>query len=295
MTKVFLRFCLVVLLVGFFLSLSSFGQDKKLDKIEMFYDQGNFKKVINRTETLLSRPEYKNHPVPMLFHALAEYQMSITDKRYSSANSVYDYERFLKADSTRKYFKAYTNYIYDLQLGIANEIRELNTQGKTKEAHIRYNTYVRLFGNIAVFDELVKETVSDKPSHTVSKSRKEIVELAKKHVGTPYLYGGISPKGFDCSGFTSYVFNQGGYSLPRTAQAQSERYEKVKINLAQPGDLIFFGASKSNISHVGIVVSLPGEPLQMIHASTSRGVIIGKVEADPYWSPRMQFVAKVIE
>jgi peptidoglycan DL-endopeptidase CwlO len=247
------------------LCTNSFGQDKNLDKIEMFYDQGNYKKVIKRSQTLLSKAAYKNHPTPLLFHALAEYQMSKFDERYSSADAVYDYERFLKVDSTRKYFKAYTNYIYDLQLGIANDIRELNTQGKTKEAHVRYNTYIRLFGNVAVFEELVKETATEKPITTISKSRKEIVELAKKHVGTPYLYGGISPKGFDCSGFTSYVFNQSGYSLPRTAQAQSERYEKIKPNQALPGDLVFFGANKGSISHVGIVISSPGTPLEMIH------------------------------
>jgi cell wall-associated NlpC family hydrolase len=277
------------------MGISSFGQDKKLDKIEMYYDQGNYKKVINRTEALLTKPGYKDHPTPLLFHALAEYQLSKNNSRYSSADAIYDYERFLKIDSTRKYFKAYANYIYDLQLGIANDIRELNTQGKTKEAHIRYNTYIRLFGNVAVFEELVKETATEKPISSVSKSRKEIVELAKKYVGTPYLYGGISPKGFDCSGFTSYVFSQSGYNLPRTAQSQSERFDKVKTNQAQPGDLVFFGSSKTSISHVGIVISSPGSPLEMIHASTSRGVIIGKVDADPYWSPRLQFVVKVMD
>jgi peptidoglycan DL-endopeptidase CwlO len=293
--KTFLHTHVIFLLVFVMFSICSIGQDKKLDKIEMFYDQGNYTKVIKRSEMLLSKSDYKNHPAPLLFQALAEYQLSKTNSRYSTSDAIFDYERFLKADSTRKYFKAYTNYIYDLQLGIADEIRNLNSQGKTKEAHIRYNTYIRLFGDVAVFEELVKETATEKPPTNVSKSRKEIVELAKKHIGTPYVYGGITPKGFDCSGFTSYVFNQSGYSLPRTAQGQSERFEKVKINLAQPGDLVFFGSGKSSISHVGIVVSLPGESLEMIHASTSRGVIIGKVASDPYWSPRLQFAVRVVD
>ena len=153
-----------------------------------------------------------------------------------------------------------------------------------------------MFGNVAKFEELVIEntTSTSKPNADISKSRKEIIAFAKKLVGTPYLYGGITTKGFDCSGFTSYVFQNNGYSLPRTAQGQSERFEKVKMTAAEPGDLVFFGSSKTNISHVGIVISEKGQPLEMIHASTSRGVIMGKVEADPYWSPRLQFVVKVV-
>jgi cell wall-associated NlpC family hydrolase len=289
-------FCVKALFILISLTTITYGQNKKLDKIEMLYDQGNYKKALTKSAHLKSLPEYKNHPVPVLFYALSEYQLSKSHSRYSSANAVYDYEKFLKLDSTGKYFKAYANYIYDMQMGIADEIRILNSQGKTDQAHVKYNTYQRLFGNIAKFDELVIEntTSTSKPNSDISKSRKEIVELAKKQMGTPYLYGGITTKGFDCSGFTSYVFQNNGYSLPRTAQGQSERYEKVKLTAAEPGDLVFFGSSKTNISHVGIVVSEKGKPLEMIHASTSRGVIHGKVDADPYWSPRLQFVARVV-
>lgn len=273
-----------------------FSQNKKLDKIEMLYDQGNFKKALSKSESLLTKSEFANHPTPLLFYSLSKYQLSKSNSKISSSESVYDYEKFLKADSTGKYFKAYANYIYDMQLGIADEIRQLNAEGKKDQAHIKYNTYQRLFGNIAKFDELVIENTasSSKPNTEVSKSRKEIVAFAKKLIGTPYLYGGITTKGFDCSGFTSYVFQNNGYSIPRSAQGQSERYEKVKLTAAEPGDLVFFGSSKTNISHVGIVVSEKGQPLEMIHASTSRGVIVGKVEADPYWSPRLQFAVKVI-
>jgi hypothetical protein len=288
-------FSFLVLVSLFFNSL--FAQNKKLDKIEMLYDQGNFEKAMTRSESLMANPAYKNHPTPLLFYALSKYQLSKTNTKISSSEAVYDYEKFLKADSSGKYFKAYTNYIYDMQLGISDEIRKLNAEGKKDEAHVKYNTYQRLFGNVAKFDELVIEntTSNSKPNADISKSRKEIIAFAKKLVGTPYLYGGITTKGFDCSGFTSYVFQNNGYSLPRTAQGQSERFEKVKLNAAEPGDLVFFGSSKTNISHVGIVISDKSQPLEMIHASTSRGVIMGKVEADSYWSPRLQFVVRVVK
>jgi peptidoglycan DL-endopeptidase CwlO len=287
-------FSILVFVSLFFNSL--FAQNKKLDKIEMLYDQGNYKKAMTKSESLMANPAYKNHPTPLLFYSLSKYQISKTNTKISSSEAIYDYEKFLKSDTSGKYFKAYANYIYDMQLGISDEIRKLNAAGKKDEAHVKYNTYQRLFGNVAKFDELVIEntTSTSKPNADISKSRKEIIAFAKKLVGTPYLYGGITTKGFDCSGFTSYVFQNNGYSLPRTAQGQSERFEKVKLNAAEPGDLVFFGSSKTNISHVGIVISEKGQPLEMIHASTSRGVIMGKIEADPYWSPRLQFVVRVV-
>lgn len=290
-----IRFFSILVLI-FLITGSLFGQNKKLDKIEMLYDQGNYKKAMTKSESLMANPAFKNHPTPLLFYSLSKYQLSKTNTKISSSEAVYDYEKFLKSDTTGKYFKAYANYIYDMQLGISDEIRKLNAAGKKDEAHVKYNTYQRLFGNVAKFDELVIEntTSTSKPNADISKSRKEIIAFAKKLVGTPYLYGGITTKGFDCSGFTSYVFQNNGYSLPRTAQGQSERFEKVKMTAAEPGDLVFFGSSKTNISHVGIVISEKGQPLEMIHASTSRGVIMGKVEADPYWSPRLQFVVKVV-
>jgi len=61
------------------------------------------------------------------------------------------------------------------------------------------------------------------------------------------------------------------------------------------GDLIFFGDSRTKPYHVGVVVSSPGEPLTMIHSSSSRGVIETAVLTDPYWLPRLRFGRRVIE
>lgn len=78
-----------------------------------------------------------------------------------------------------------------------------------------------------------------------------IVSFAKSFIGVPYVYGGSTPRGFDCSGFTSYVFSHFGISLPRTAQQQSQVGTAVSRSNLQPGDLIFFG---SPAYHVAIYV-----------------------------------------
>lgn len=81
-----------------------------------------------------------------------------------------------------------------------------------------------------------------------------IVDIAKQYIGVPYVYGGMSPSGFDCSGFTKYCYSQAGVSLNRTAAEQT--YNGVYVNKADlvPGDLVFFVTNGYNISHVGIYV-----------------------------------------
>lgn len=67
-----------------------------------------------------------------------------------------------------------------------------------------------------------------------------IMEEAKKYVGVPYRFGGMTPSGFDCSGFIHYVFNKKGILLPRAADEQFGRGERVSVNRLEPGDLVFF-------------------------------------------------------
>ncbi len=84
----------------------------------------------------------------------------------------------------------------------------------------------------------------------------QIVETAKQYIGTPYVYGGMSPSGFDCSGFVKYIYSLYGVSLNRVAADQANNgYPVMKENL-QPGDIICFSSSVggSYIGHVGIYV-----------------------------------------
>ena len=92
-----------------------------------------------------------------------------------------------------------------------------------------------------------------------------IVGIAKSLFGIPYVYGGSSPSGFDCSGFTSYVYRQAGISIPRTASQQQAA--ATRVSNPQPGDLVFFGYPAY---HVGIYVS----PGRMIDAQRT-GTVIG--------------------
>ena len=91
--------------------------------------------------------------------------------------------------------------------------------------------------------------VSAAPASALSSTA--VVSIASSYAGTPYVYGGTTPRGFDCSGFVQYVFSRVGISLPRTAQAQYGATQHIAKANKQPGDLIFMLES-GNIGHVGI-------------------------------------------
>jgi cell wall-associated NlpC family hydrolase len=79
---------------------------------------------------------------------------------------------------------------------------------------------------------------------------KRVVGYAKKFIGTPYVYGGSSPGGFDCSGFTSYVYRHFGVALPRTSYSQIGAGTRVARGSLRPGDLVFF----DGLGHVGLYI-----------------------------------------
>ena len=104
-----------------------------------------------------------------------------------------------------------------------------------------------------------------------------VVATANQYIGSRYIYGGTAPSGFDCSGFTSYVYKKYGVSLSRTAAGQYSNGVAVSKGELQPGDLVMFG--KSGINHVGIYIGGG----KMIHAANpSRGVTTDTINSGYY-------------
>ncbi len=110
--------------------------------------------------------------------------------------------------------------------------------------------------------------------------RERILATAMDLLGTPYRYGGRSPReGFDCSGLVQYTHRQAGIDVPRTARAQYNASKPVSRRRLQPGDLVFFRIDGRRISHVGIYL---GDG-RFIHApSSGRKVTTARLD-DPYW------------
>jgi cell wall-associated NlpC family hydrolase len=100
--------------------------------------------------------------------------------------------------------------------------------------------------------------------------------------GIPYRNGGSDPSGFDCSGFTQYVFAQYGIALPREVREQFRVGKAVKPDDLAAGDIIFFTTTDPGPSHVAIAIG--GD--EFVHAPSSTGVVRVEHLSSSYWSPR---------
>ena len=100
--------------------------------------------------------------------------------------------------------------------------------------------------------------------------------------GAPYRNGGADPNGFDCSGFTQYVFSRYGLALPREVREQYRVGKSVKEEDLAPGDILFFTTTDPGPSHVAIAIG--GD--QFVHAPSSTGVVRVEHLSSSYWSPR---------
>lgn len=118
-----------------------------------------------------------------------------------------------------------------------------------------------------------------------------IVRTALGLRGSPYRSGGSDPEGFDCSGFTQYVFAQVGTRLPRDTREQFQKGSTIGREAIAPGDLIFFATTSKHVSHVGIAL---GDD-RFVHAPSSRGVVRIESMNLPYWRRRFVGVKRMVE
>ena len=115
-----------------------------------------------------------------------------------------------------------------------------------------------------------------------------ILSQAMSLLGTKYRSGGTDTRGFDCSGFTSYVYGQNGISIGRSSRDQFAQNTPINRKQIRPGDLVFFSGTRigSDVGHVGIVTEVgPGDTFLFIHSSSRGGVVISR-STDTYYAQR---------
>lgn len=128
------------------------------------------------------------------------------------------------------------------------------------------------------------------------KTRLSIIKEAEKHKGVPYKYAGKDPKGFDCSGFTYYVYGKHAIKLSGSSGAQAKQGKEIALSKVKKGDLLFFGrdGKTGRIQHVGLVYKSNSDGLYMIHSSSKRGIVIDNVTTSKYWKPKLLFARRVV-
>ena len=291
---------LVVLLLFMFCALQVQSQVREFDKLEMLYDQGHYKSVYRKASRLLDNPEFDYSRIPSFYKSITLFQLSQDPYWLKRNKGALDEAKslFVKIKSSSDGIQVFEAHIYEVSalkrdlISWSEDLKRLGQQQKFENVHeILYGLFegvpdIEYEGEIVVED--IKPTIV-KPNTTAkgTKSRKKIIDLAKKQVGVPYVWAVMDPKGFDCSGFTSYVMlKSSDKKIPRRARDQYDSAIKLKHKNVQKGDLVFFN-NGSGISHVGIIVSNRGEELTMIHASSTKGIVITNIEKSTYWKKRI--------
>ncbi|HHB77638.1 MAG TPA: NlpC/P60 family protein [Saprospiraceae bacterium] len=140
-----------------------------------------------------------------------------------------------------------------------------------------------------------KSTYKKSPKNSSEdRFRLQLVHTAKKNLGVRYKYAGNTPKtGFDCSGFTKYVFRKEGINLPRTSRDQAKVGKRINLRYVHKGDLIFFG-KRGKVNHVAIVSENKKGDIYVIHSTSSKGVKIDNISTSKYWKPRIMFARNIL-
>jgi len=287
------------------ISSTSFGQVKALDKLEVLYDQGHYKMVLRKANRLLDQPDYDYSYKPEFYKSLALFQLTdqglwaeFHPKALQEARELFSL--VLASPDGIKVFNTHLNHVSQLKRDLVQKALAYKSEGKQAKYDEIQQILFGLFDRIPDLDVPgeIQPPVVDAPeikeTAATSEEREAIVKYAKKQLGVPYKWAGVDATGFDCSGFTSFVMKEFKVTLSRRAEDQYNSSTKVKQKNAQRGDLVFFN-NGSGISHVGIIVSAKGEPLTMIHASSSKGVIITNIEDSEYWLKRLYAIGTYVK
>jgi len=293
------RFCLLILVPVFCLSMNAHAQVRAIDKLEVLYDQGHYAMVYRQANRLLDKPDYDYSVQPEFYKSLAMFQLA--RKNFWSQmhpTALQDARKlFLDVKSSSdgmKVFNAHIDHVTRLRKDLAEWAVQLKKEGDKDRYDQLQQILFGLFDQVPELDNpgnYVPPVIPDDDTEIaesagVRKKRDQIVDYAKKQIGVPYVWAGTDPSGFDCSGFTTYVMKEFNKTLPRRAEDQYNSARKVKQRHVQKGDLVFFN-NGSGISHVGIIVSEKGQPLVMVHASSSKGIMVTEIETSEYWLKRL--------
>ena len=144
-------------------------------------------------------------------------------------------------------------------------------------------------GNLdnATYEELKWQAEAKEYGGNVASTK--ILKTAAQYRGVPYVFGGTTPNGFDCSGYVQYVFAKNGIRLTRTADTQALEGKFVSRKNLKPGDLVFFTTYEPGASHVGIYA---GNNL-FWNATSSRGIMLSNLY-DSYWGPRYYTARRIL-
>lgn len=287
------------------------AQIKEAAKVERFFLKGNYNRCIKKSIKFADK--YPKNAEFIFFKTLSYFELlkkndSDIEKKQLEKKIISGLLKVKKQNLNYEQYAAYDNSIDSIHVYLKETADKFYENNKVK-SKFYYDNLALLFNdtskNYYVF-HVVKNNTTNKEGVQYKTTninsallRNEMLSKIANVVGTKYVYGGETPVGFDCSGFTKYAYAQIGINLPHNAQMQSVLGVKVEVKDAEPGDLIFFGSFNNNGSyhavHAGIVYDNNNAGIELIHC-VSGGVSIDDSEDtnNKYWLQRAIFAKRII-
>lgn len=257
---------------------------EKLENNNLLYDLAD-ENSSSKVKTVTLEDDQKQSPSVVTLHeapdtvALDQNRQSDKDVEKESENNGIK-EGYVKLEDLaiskkdKKDLENFTKFYNDMN----NYIKEQLEKEETAKNAVREITEISYVTTTQTTNQAI---TSKENSDTVmlpvtgSQTGSELYKWATQYLGNPYVWGGIDPvHGIDCSGFTMQAYRQIGINLPHFAQSQQRYGIEVPLGQERAGDLVFFGTSLNNITHVGMADGNGN----MIHASSPRtGIIIGPI------------------
>ncbi len=284
-------------------TLQSASDEKIERKLSRLFEKGNLDKC--KSKALKLRKKNPKSDIPVL------YLSKIALVNYSNSNNSVTQFKYLKRSSRlnkqlKKNHFRWQETVQDSILSFLYKIHDTLDTNLTCKSAVKfytsnYNDTIPLYG---YYFRSVDPTYSLTPNKFASKTdslRFRLIQIAETLNGIRYTYAGENPEiGFDCSGFTKYVYGQIGIEIPHNAHKQSLLDGQNKsLTEAEPGDLVFFGSQYTNTHstvHTGIIYSNNADEVKVIHCVSNGVSIDGKNSSwEHYWKDKVLFVKSIVD
>ena len=180
-----------------------------------------------------------------------------------------------------------------IKLNRYQSFSETVSKSDLKKEVVRKNEPLK--SKTAEVEEVKQKPASNEKPKRTENLENDLVENAKLNLGSPYLNGGTTKEGFDCSGLIYTTFKNFDFNLPRTSNEMSKFGRVLEISEVKKGDLIFFRTNGNDeINHVGIIVEITDDAVKFIHSSTQKGVIISSTK-EAYYNKTFAQLNRVTE
>lgn len=291
-----------IVLIIFLVSGNVIGQSKEYDKLNKQLNKQNYDKVISKANNYIKKNPKESLSYYFLSVAYMEKYNGFQYEHYLN-KSISNLKKATKYDASRTDWKLLSEELEEVGAALDKKINSISSSNKSRAKDLCQD-YIDLFGDtLECYATLfapkptpkVEEIIDNKLLQANNK-RDSIKAFAASFVGVPYVWAGETPKGFDCSGFVKYVFNQVGITLPHNANKISYLGQEVSQQDAKTGDVILFGSrngDKHNAYHAGIVYENDQGELQVIHC-VSKGVHI-TTDFDVYWKSRVMMITNILD